>query len=85
MRIVKRCFLTERSRFGSLIEIFIQAQRRFRERPYMLMVHPDTLGNERSIDSLIGLRRGSPSLEISWFHVIFSEFKSGIVLKFLGP
>ncbi len=59
-------------------------QRRFRERPNMLMVHPCTLKNERSIDSSIGLQRGSPSLEICWLHVIFSYFKPGVVLTFLG-
>ncbi len=53
--------------------------------PYMVMAHPGMLGNERSIDSLIGLRCGSPSLEICWFLVIFSYFKSGVVLRFLGP
>ena len=31
---------------------------RFRERPYMLILHPGTFGNERIIDSSNGLRRG---------------------------
>ena len=58
---------------------------RFCERAYMLMVHLNTLENERSIDSSISLRRGSPSMEICLFHVIFAYFISGIVLMFLGP
>ena len=65
--------------------VVASCQRRFREHPYMLMVHPGTLGNERSINSSIGFRRGSPSLDICWVHVIFSYFKSGVVLTFLSP